>query len=89
MQSNADVANVVNKKNVPSFEETLAQLDAIVNEMESGDLPLQEALEKFEQGIKLSRLSQKALEEAEQKVQILLNDQQQGTLQDFTPDDAE
>ncbi|NMH58909.1 exodeoxyribonuclease VII small subunit [Alteromonas ponticola] len=77
------------KKNPPSFEETLAQLDSIVNEMESGDLPLQDALEKFEQGIKLSRMSQKALEEAEQKVHILLNEQQQETLQKFTPDDTD
>ncbi|MCW8093016.1 exodeoxyribonuclease VII small subunit [Alteromonas sp. ASW11-130] len=77
------------KKNSPSFEETLAQLDSIVNEMESGELPLQEALEKFEQGIKLSRISQKALEEAEQKVQILLSEQQEETLKNFTPDDAQ
>ncbi|MCW8107413.1 exodeoxyribonuclease VII small subunit [Alteromonas ponticola] len=76
-------------KNTPSFEETLAKLDSIVNEMESGDLPLQDALEKFEQGIKLSRLSQKALEEAEQKVQILLSEQQQETLSSFDPEDAD
>ncbi|MEC9167985.1 MAG: exodeoxyribonuclease VII small subunit, partial [Pseudomonadota bacterium] len=38
-----------------SFEETLSELEAIVNEMESGDLPLNKALEKFERGIALSR----------------------------------
>ena len=55
----------------PSFEQTISELETIVNEMEQGDLPLHEALKKFERGIELSRLSQKALVEAEQKVRIL------------------
>nr|WP_242618745.1 exodeoxyribonuclease VII small subunit [Alteromonas sp. KUL49] len=65
----------------PSFEETLAELDAIVNEMEGGDLPLHKALEKFERGVALSRLGQKTLEDAEQKVKILLADKNE--LSDF------
>lgn len=69
----------------PTFEASLAELEAIVTEMENGDLPLNVALEKFERGIKLSRLSQQALEQAEQKVKILLSEQGQDTLKDFAP----
>ncbi len=69
----------------PTFEASLAELEAIVTEMENGDLPLNVALEKFERGIKLSRISQQALEQAEQKVKILLSEQGQDTLKDFAP----
>ncbi len=74
------------KTTSPSFEETLAELDSIVNEMENGDLPLHQALEKFERGVTLSRLGQKTLEEAEQKVKILLADK--GELTDFDNSDT-
>lgn len=69
-----------------SFEQTISELEAIVNEMEQGDLPLHEALKKFERGIELSRLSQKALVEAEQKVKILTEQNGDTQLQDFTPE---
>lgn len=65
---------MTDKNASPSFEETLSELDTIVSEMENSDLPLHVALEKFERGIALSRLGQKSLEEAEQKVKILLAD---------------
>jgi exodeoxyribonuclease VII small subunit len=65
----------------PSFEETLSELETIVNEMENGDLPLNKALEKFERGIALSRQGQQSLENAEQKVKILLSNQGEETLQ--------
>ena len=68
----------------PSFEESLTELEAIVTQMENGDLPLNEALEKFELGIKLSRASQQALEQAEQKVKILLSEQGQDTLSELS-----
>lgn len=67
----------------PSFEASLAELETLVREMESGDLPLNVALEKFERGIKLSRMSQQALQEAEQKVKILLEQNGQANLEDF------
>ncbi len=63
-----------------SFEETLSELEAIVNEMENGDLPLNKALEKFERGIALSRQGQQSFENAEQKVKILLSEQGEDTL---------
>lgn len=55
-----------------SFEQALQQLEQLVNELEQGDLPLETSLEKFEQAVKLSRLSQTQLQSAEQKVSTLL-----------------
>lgn len=57
----------------PGFEESLAQLEALVGEMEDGKLSLEEALSAFENGIKLTRQCQQALQAAELKVQILSN----------------
>ncbi|MBQ4829691.1 MULTISPECIES: exodeoxyribonuclease VII small subunit [Alteromonas] len=75
------------KTDSPSFEETLTELDAIVNEMENGELPLNVALEKFERGIALSREGQKSLEQAEQKVKILLNEQGESALHPLPEDE--
>jgi exodeoxyribonuclease VII small subunit len=61
------------------LEKSLIALEAIVEELEDGDIPLEKALKQFEQGIKLSRECQTALQAAEQKVQILLD----GQLKDF------
>ncbi len=60
------------RKNITQFEETLASLEALVEQLEKGDLSLEESLKSFEQGVKLTRACQTALQEAEQKVQILL-----------------
>jgi exodeoxyribonuclease VII small subunit len=59
------------KKKAPSFEQSLADLEALVSTMETGELSLDESLGAFEDGVKLTRQCQKMLEEAEQKVQIL------------------
>ncbi len=59
------------KKSI-NLEKSLADLEALVEELESGDLPLEKAMKKFEEGIKLTRGCQDALKEAEQKVEILL-----------------
>ncbi|MEL7535673.1 MAG: exodeoxyribonuclease VII small subunit [Pseudomonadota bacterium] len=56
----------------PTLDETLAELEALVEKMESGDLSLDEAMREFERGIELTRRCQKALSDAEQKVDILL-----------------
>ena len=55
-----------------SFDATLDELEGIVQQMEHGDLPLEEALIQFERGIQLVRTGQQKLSQAEQKVQILL-----------------
>jgi exodeoxyribonuclease VII small subunit len=72
------------KKSANLFEESLAELEKLVEQMEKGDLPLEEALESFERGVNLTRTCQKALQEAEQKVQILLEKNGKQTLEPFT-----
>jgi exodeoxyribonuclease VII small subunit len=57
---------------LPKFEECLQRLEIIVKEMERGDLPLEQSLKLFEEGVSLSGSCQKELEEAEGKVEILL-----------------
>jgi len=68
------------------FEESLQRLEAIVAELEKGDVPLDRALELFDEGMKLSGSCRKELEEAEGKVEILLK--RNGKLQ-AEPFDAE
>lgn len=58
----------------PNFEESLEELETLVERMEKGDLSLEHSLQQFERGIELTRSCQKALQEAEQKVQILTGD---------------
>ena len=57
---------------MPTFEECLDRLEKIVGELEKGDVPLDRALELFDEGMKLSGSCRKELEEAEGKVEILL-----------------
>ena len=73
-----------------NLENSLANLESIVEELESGDLPLEKAMKKFEEGIKLTRGCQAALREAEQKVEILLKSPGGGdALEQFTADDEQ
>lgn len=60
------------EKQALSFEAGLQQLEAIVKEMESGELPLERALELFEKGMQLSEACRKQLEEAETRIEILV-----------------
>jgi exodeoxyribonuclease VII, small subunit len=73
----------------PSFDATLSELESIVQKMEQGDLPLEEALKQFEQGISLVRLAQQKLDQAEQKVQILLSEGGSERLEPFSPRQGE
>jgi exodeoxyribonuclease VII small subunit len=75
------------KKTELNFEKALSDLQSIVDALENNQLPLQTALEKFEQGVKLSAECQKALQDAEQKVQILLKENGQGKLENFTEEE--
>jgi exodeoxyribonuclease VII small subunit len=54
------------------FEDALKQLEAIVSRLEAGDLPLEEALSIFEEGIRLTKLCSQRLSEAERRVNILV-----------------
>lgn len=75
------------KKSGFDFEASLAELETLVERMEQGELPLEESLKQFEQGIKLTRACQQALQEAEQKVQVLLEKDGKEQLQPFTETD--
>jgi len=70
-----------------NLEKSLADLEELVEELESGDLPLEKAMKKFEDGIKLTRGCQTALKEAEQKVEILLKSAGGEELEDFEVDE--
>ena len=59
-----------------SFEQALQQLEQIVHEMESGDLPLEKAIKKFEEGIELSNSCSKMLDETEKKITLLIRDKE-------------
>ncbi|MHA0936738.1 exodeoxyribonuclease VII small subunit [Enterobacter kobei] len=69
-----------------SFETALSELEQIVTHLESGDLPLEEALNEFERGVQLARQGQVKLQQAEQRVQILLSDSEDAKTTPFTPD---
>ncbi len=58
------------------FEDTLHKLEKIVSRLEEGDLPLEESLKLFEEGIRLSRFCEQKLDEAEKRVEILLKDKE-------------
>ena len=72
-----------------NLEKSLADLEDLVEELESGDLPLEKAMKKFEEGIKLTRGCQTALKEAEQKVEILLKSAGGEVLEDFEVEDPQ
>lgn len=63
-----------NKEQGQSFESSLASLEHVVAQLESGDLPLERALELFEEGVGLARRCQVQLEDAERKVEVLLRE---------------
>mgnify|MGYP002713169971 CR=1 FL=1 len=69
------------------FENTLQQLEQLVERMESGDISLEESLKAFEQGIKLTRECQTMLEQAEQKIQMLIQDNGQINVEPFSQTD--
>ncbi|WP_299202158.1 exodeoxyribonuclease VII small subunit [uncultured Amphritea sp.] len=68
------------KKKTPDFETSLAQLESMVTQLEQGELSLEQSLQTFEQGVRLTRDCQSILADAEQKVQMLI--QQNGELKE-------
>jgi exodeoxyribonuclease VII small subunit len=56
----------------PEFEQALAELESLVERLERGDLPLEEALSTFERGMELTRHCQNSLKAAQQRVEVLL-----------------
>jgi exodeoxyribonuclease VII small subunit len=62
-------------KKEKAFEEALRELEEIVNRLEHGDLPLEQALQLFEEGVRLSRSCHAKLDEAQKRVEIVLKDE--------------
>lgn len=60
------------KLQIQDFEQSMRELEELVERLEQGDLPLEEALKQFERGVALTRACQSALKAAEQKVEILM-----------------
>ena len=69
------------------FEEALAQLEEIVQQLESGETQLDESLQLFENGVKLARICNKKLDEAEAKIQILMGDENNAVVETFEVND--
>lgn len=75
------------KARTVDFEHALGELEAVVERLEHGELPLEEALRQFERGVELARTCQASLKQAEQKVEILLQKTTEATPEPF--DEAE
>ncbi|MCK7596269.1 exodeoxyribonuclease VII small subunit [Microbulbifer sp. CAU 1566] len=75
------------KKKASTFESALEELEQLVERLESGDLPLDEALSDFERGVKLTRECQQKLASAEQKVKVLM--EENGKVQELPFDAAD
>jgi exodeoxyribonuclease VII small subunit len=71
------------------FERSLAELESLVERLERGDLPLDEALKTFERGVQLTRHCQTALKSAQQKVEILMKRTGANAVEPFTPPDED
>lgn len=69
------------ESNSPKFEVALEQLQSTVKRMESGELSLEDALQSFEEGIRLSRICQQHLTTAEQRVELLMKASQDGQVE--------
>jgi len=65
------------------FEEAMEKLQKITQELEGEDLPLEEALQKFEEGMKLVSFCERKLEEAEKKIQVLIREENTLKLKDW------
>ena len=71
----------------PDFEQALGELESVVDRLEHGDLPLEEALTQFERAIKLTRACQSSLKQAEQRVEILLQKNPEAAPEPFEPEE--
>ena len=68
------VTKVQPAEETKSFEESLADLEEIVAKLESGDLPLEESLQLFEEGVRLSRTCRERVTQAERRIEVLMRD---------------
>jgi len=72
-----------------NFEKSLKQLETLVDKLEKGDISLEDSLKTFEQGIKLTRECQQALQSAEQKISLLSKEDKEWVEKDLNSDDTD
>lgn len=77
------------KRKKLDYEAAVAELESLVERLEQGDISLEESLKLYESGVLLTRDCQEALQNAEQKVQMLLKQSGQTNLVDFDPNNSE
>ena len=77
---------MVAKRKKLDYEAAVSELESLVERLEKGDISLEESLKLYERGVLLTRDCQEALQAAEQKVQMLLQQSGQSALVDFDPD---
>ena len=71
----------------PNFEKAMDRLESIVEQMESGKLPLEDLIQRYDEGMKLVKVCQEQLASAEQKIEIILRDSAgKPTVKDFAPE---
>jgi len=80
------MARKPSKQDTPVFEDAMNQLQQLVETMEKGELSLDDSLKAFEEGVKLTRICQQSLQEAEQKVMILSDKTEDAALEPFVRD---
>jgi exodeoxyribonuclease VII small subunit len=73
----------------PDFERSLEELETLVERLEGGELSLEDSLAQFERGIELTRHCQRALADAEQRIEVLMEQAGTSELQPFDPDTKE
>lgn len=72
-----------------NFEQSLSELESIVHQLEQGELSLEDSMTLFERGLQLSQNSQSKLQNAEQKIKMLMEQNGQQTLVDFPESESE
>ncbi|NIM71560.1 MAG: exodeoxyribonuclease VII small subunit [Xanthomonadales bacterium] len=77
----------MDKDPFPNFEKALAELESLVEKLESGDLALEQSLEDFKRGVELTKQCQQILDRAQQSVEQLLNPEDESTAEPFAADD--
>lgn len=77
------------EQTTPSFEQAMEQLELIVAKLESGDVPLEQAIELFQEGMKLSQLCGQKLEQVERKIEVLLEQEGGMVRKPFNPGEAD
>jgi exodeoxyribonuclease VII small subunit len=78
---------VTRKLKLPDLESSIAEINTLIEQMEQGEISLEQSLDRFERGIRLIKHCQKVLQEAEQKVQILINNNDKEDLRPYENND--